>query len=112
MNRRTNHFINDMKNSILKIEDFTKEMVLEDFIENELVKDAVYRNIEIIGEAARNLPDDLTSRYPNIPWRSIIGLRNIVVHAYFGIDDNNIWKIIKDDLIDLKEKLDSISDEG
>jgi len=55
--------------------------------------DAVLRNIQIMGEAARNISDEIKEEYPEIPWRKIIGLRNIVVHAYFGVDLGTIWEI-------------------
>lgn len=59
-----------------------------------MVTDAVIRNLEIIGEASNKVPDIIKAKYPEIPWRQMYGLRNFVAHEYFGIDYENIWKII------------------
>ncbi len=83
-------------------------MTYEDFENNERTVDAVLRNLEIIGEAARNIPSELRDKYSDIPWRRIVGLRNVVIHQYFGVDIENIWEIITNDLSDLKEKVKSI----
>lgn len=63
-----------------------------------MLVDAVVRNFEIIGEATRNIPDEIINKYPEIPWKKMYGLRNLISHEYFGIDYEMIWKIIGDDL--------------
>ncbi len=83
-------------------------MEYEDLVGNDLVKDAVIRNLEIMGEAAKNLDRDVHLQNRSIPWKKIIGLRNIISHSYFGIDWENIWKIIKDDIPRFKEDLENI----
>ncbi|ABU58543.1 protein of unknown function DUF86 [Roseiflexus castenholzii DSM 13941] len=67
--------------------------------------DAVTRNLEIIGEAARQIPEPLRERYPLIPWRRVVGLRNIVIHQYFAVDPNIIWTIATQQLPELKPLL-------
>ena len=60
--------------------------------------DAVLRNLELIGEAATHVPDDVRNQHPAIPWRMIIATRNRLIHAYLGIDNDTVWSIIRDDI--------------
>lgn len=92
------HYLEDMLESMQRIQRYTEGLSFEEFTSSTLKTDAVIRNLEIIGEAAKNIPESLKSKYPEIPWRSMYGLRNYMVHEYFGIDFDNIWKIIKDEL--------------
>ncbi len=78
-------------------------MTYEDFENDERTVDAVIRNLEIIGEAARNIPDEFRNKYSDIPWRRIVGLRNVVIHEYFGVDLENIWEIIVNDFTEFKK---------
>lgn len=95
-------FIQDILNCMEKIENYTAKMTYSDFVANSLVFDAVIRNLEIIGEAAKNVPEEIRNRYPQVPWRSMIGLRNILIHEYFGVDNEIVWEIIKTDLPAIK----------
>jgi len=70
----------------------------EEFRDNNMVVDAVVRNLEIIGEATNNLPEEVKDRHPEIPWRKMYGLRNVVWHEYFGIDYEMIWEIAQNNL--------------
>jgi uncharacterized protein with HEPN domain len=83
----------DMIESAESILSFTAGMTYEQFLEDKKTRDAVVRNFEIIGEAANRLPDDFKALYPNIDWQRLRGLRNRIVHDYFGIDFSIIWKI-------------------
>lgn len=100
--------VNDILYAINKIENYTDELTYEDFIVNDLVKDAVVRNIEIIGEASNRIPDDLKSQSEKIPWKKLRGIRNRIVHDYFGIDHDIIWQIISIELRVLKEDLNQL----
>ena len=71
------------------------ELSLPDFIKDDKTVDAVIRNFEIIGEASKNVPDDIKKKYPDIPWDEMYRLRNKAMHEYFGIDYEIIWEIIK-----------------
>jgi uncharacterized protein with HEPN domain len=64
------------------------------FLADTMVQDAVIRNLEVIGEAVRNLPLDLRRQYPKIPWRSITALRNVLIHEYFGVDLEIVWRVV------------------
>lgn len=98
-------FLADMLESIAKIERYTEGMDFADFVENELVTDAVVRNLEVIGEAARQIPEEVRGRYPAIPWRRVVGLRNIVVHEYFAVDLEVVWAVVRENLPPLKQAL-------
>jgi uncharacterized protein with HEPN domain len=67
--------------------------------------DAVVRNLEVIGEAARQIPSEVRERYPEVPWRRVIGLRNVVVHEYFAVDVEIVWTVVRQSLPELKEAL-------
>ena len=92
--RTYNLYLKDISESIQKILEYTQEIDYEEFIENSMVFDAVVRNFEIIGEAARNIPADIKSKFPQIPWADMVGMRNILVHGYFGVDYSIVWNTI------------------
>lgn len=71
--------------------------------------DATVRNLEILGEAAKNIPEDIRQRYPTVDWRGIAGLRDVVAHAYFALDDATLWKIIKTDMPQLLTSLKAVA---
>jgi len=102
-------YVNDILESIKRIENYTIDLSYEDFIENDLVRDAVLRNLEVIGEAAKSIPDEVRDQYPDVPWRRIVGLRNIVIHEYFGVDFENIWKIVKENIPEVKPFIKQVS---
>ncbi|MBO8180691.1 MAG: DUF86 domain-containing protein [Archaeoglobus sp.] len=105
-NRSVKLFIQDMLEAIEKIERYTESIKdPEEFKRNNMVADAVLRNLEIIGEAARNIPEEIRTKYSEIPWNRVVGLRNIVVHGYFVVDLDIIWVIIKEQLPELKDVL-------
>lgn len=79
-------FLEDMLSSIQKIEDYIGGMSFKDFQSDSRTVDAVLGNLEIIGEASKNIPPEIREGYPDIPWGRMAGLRNIVSHEYFGID--------------------------
>lgn len=101
--------LEDIALSIEKIEIYTKDIhSLEEFSTRSIVVDAVLKNLEVIGEAARRIPDSIKEKYHDIPWNRVVGLRNVIVHGYFAVDFEIIWKIIKDQLPELKRKIETI----
>ncbi|MDP3043606.1 MAG: DUF86 domain-containing protein [bacterium] len=98
-------FLEHILESINKIEKYVKDIDESDFNNNFLVVDAVVRNLEIIGEAARNLDDNFKSANIHIPWRDIADFRNVLIHEYFGVDKEKIWLVIKKDLPELKKEI-------
>jgi uncharacterized protein with HEPN domain len=94
--------------SIEEIKQYTLDAEFEDFEDQSMMKNACIRQLEIIGEACNRISEEIRLKYPRIEWSQIIGLRNILIHQYFGVDDRVIWDIIKQDLIDLESKIKEI----
>ncbi len=91
-------YLDDIKTSITDIKEFTKDMSFEGFSCDRKTSHAVIRCFEIIGEAVKNLPDEVKARYPDIPWREIAGMRDKMIHEYFGVNLQIVWQTIEDDL--------------
>lgn len=109
MTKRTYRlYLNDIIQSMNKIEKYSQGLDYDSFVRNEMVVDAVLRNIEVIGEAAAQIPEIVKQENSNIPWKKIIGLRNIVIHEYFGVDLDNIWKIVTENIPETKPQLEEM----
>lgn len=91
-------YLEDMIDCMGKIEQYVGELSYQEFTKNSLVIDAVIRNLEVIGEASKSIPEEIAGYYPDVSWKSMIGLRNILIHEYFGVDSEIVWEIIKTDL--------------
>jgi len=105
MRKNPKIFIQHIRESIEKVEEYTKKVSKAEFFRSSQIQDAVIRKLEIIGEAAKNIPPDFRKKYPDIPWRKIAGMRDVFIHQYFGVDSNLIWRIIEKDLPELKIKI-------
>jgi len=98
-------YINDILEAIDRIESYTENLTIDGFSESKLYQDAIVRNLEIIGEAVKRLPKELIKKYPEIEWKKIAGLRDILVHAYFGIDIEIVWDIVQNKIPELKDQI-------
>jgi uncharacterized protein with HEPN domain len=96
--RRWDIRIRDILSSIAKIQDYTKALDCNGFQADSKTVDAVVRNIEIIGEAARHVPEAIIEKYPDIPWKEMRDMRNLLSHEYFGVNTKIVWETIKTDL--------------
>jgi uncharacterized protein with HEPN domain len=98
-------YFNDILESIDKINEYTKNISQNEFENNSKIQDAVIRRIEIIGEAANNIPKEIQQKYPNMPWKDIIGMRNILIHHYGGVNVIRIWGVVKRRIPELKKNI-------
>ena len=97
--------LEDILEAIEAVQIYTHGLSFAAFIQDRKTKDAVVRNLEIIGEAANKLPLSLTKQYPEIDWSGIVGFRNILIHEYFGIDYQLVWHIIQQQMPALEEQI-------
>jgi uncharacterized protein with HEPN domain len=95
----------DIHDAVAKIMRFTAGMDQTKFLSDELTRDAVLRNLEVIGEAAKHIPPDIRAKHGDLDWKRIIGFRDIVAHAYFGIDDDILWNIVSVKVPELSKAL-------
>lgn len=98
-------YLQDILTSIARVDGYTKEFTIEDLNKDFKTLDAVVRNLEIIGEAAKNMPADVREEYPDIPWGKMVSMRNKVIHEYFGVDVEILWKTAKEDLPPLRKQI-------
>ena len=108
MSRDWRLYLEDILDSCAKIQSYTKGMSKEDLLQDSKTYDAVVRNLEIIGEAAKNLPESFRERSSSSEWRRIAGMRDILAHAYFGIDDDILWDVVRSKVPELEEKVDGL----
>lgn len=102
MKRRSSLYIKDILDAMTKIQEFTEDMSFDEFIKDDKTSSAVIRKLEIIGEAVKQLPDEIKDGLREIPWQAMAKTRDKIIHFYHGVDYEIVWKIIKDDFPPLK----------
>lgn len=105
MNRDLGLFIDDIIESVDKIEAYLASIGEDEFYSDSEKQDAVLRRMEIIGEATKNIPEGFRDKYPDVPWQKMAGLRDIIIHQYFGVTLGLIWRVANVDLPTVKEQI-------
>ena len=98
MSRDLGLYLTDIINSVDRIKDYTRNMNYDDFVEDRKTYDAVIHNLQIIGEATKQVPEIIRQKYPDIPWRQVAGLRDVIAHTYFMVNPEIVWNIINIEL--------------
>ena len=104
-------YLEDISSAILDIRSFVQDMSAEGFMADKKTVNAVVRSLEIIGEATGKIPKDALIRYPDVPWEEIIGMRNRLIHEYFGVDLDIVWQTTQDDLAPLETAIKTMLNE-
>ena len=105
MKRDTTLFLEDILENINNIESFSKGISKQQFKKNKLKQNAIIRCLEVIGEAVKSLPKEFLSKYPKVPWSEIAGFRDVMIHAYFVVDIERVWKVVEEDMPELKKNI-------
>lgn len=105
MKREAKILLDDIASSIVLIRKYTEGMTREEFQDDIKTQDAVTRRFEIIGEAAKGVPKDFKDLHPEVPWKLIVGLRDILIHGYFTVNPGRVWLVAKADLPELERQV-------
>jgi uncharacterized protein with HEPN domain len=108
MRRNADLYLKDILEYMRRAEKYIEGLTMEAFLKDNKTCDAVIRCIEIIGEATKNIPDDLKNKYPAIPWRDIAGMRDKIIHGYFVVDFENVWLVVKEEIPKLKPMMNKV----
>ena len=100
-------YLKYIRDAIVQINSYTAEGE-ESFFKEKIIQDAVIRNLEIIGEAVKNLSPDIRKRKPNVPWSRIAGMRDVLIHEYFGVDLKTVWDVVENRLPDLLRQVEEL----
>ncbi len=105
MSRDYRLYLDDIEGSAEKILRFTQGLSFEAFVEDNKTFDAVVLNLQIIGEAAKHVPDQVRAKYPEVDWRRIAGLRDVIAHGYFGLNEHVLWDLVQNRVPELRQQI-------
>jgi uncharacterized protein with HEPN domain len=108
MSRNLSLYLADILTSISKIQRYAAGLSYDNLVQDERTLDAIVHNLQIIGEATKQIPDSLRDRYPQMQWKAIAGMRDLIAHAYFSINTRIVWNVIQQDLQPLKNCIEQI----
>ena len=108
MSRDPRLYLDDILESIEAVDEYTQDMDEERFFSSRLIQDAVFRRLEVIGEAARQLPQEIKDSHPGVPWADIVGMRNRLTHEYFGVLLDRVWNVVRRDLPVLRAQIEAV----
>jgi uncharacterized protein with HEPN domain len=111
MKRDARVHVAEIRESIAKIEEYTVSIDSDCFLRNSQIQDAVLRRLEIIGEAVKHIPKEIRRQHPEVPWKEIAGLRDVLIHEYFGVKPERIWKVVSQDIPELKRFMQLVAEE-
>lgn len=103
-------YLINIAEGIRRIEAYTRDGQRA-FMQSPMIQDAVIRNFEVIGEAAKRVSDEFKPGHPDVPWRRVAGFRDVLIHDYMGVDLNEVWNIVERDLSNLKREIEAILQE-
>lgn len=109
--RKDEVYLKHIHDSILATETFTDGLIYEEFLENRLIQNGVIRELEIIGEATKNLSSNFRNSHPEVSWKDIAGMRDKLIHGYMMVDLDTVWKVVQEDLPKLKGQIISLLEE-
>ncbi|MCD4813012.1 DUF86 domain-containing protein [bacterium] len=98
MKRDYSDYLRDILDAIRETQEFTQDSSFKLFLSDKKTINAVVRSLEVIGEAAGKIPEEIRQKYPEIPWKRMIGMRNKLMHEYFGVDYTIVWTVVKEEL--------------
>jgi uncharacterized protein with HEPN domain len=101
-------FLRDSREAILRINSYVSNLSYDHFLDDAKTQDAVVRNLEIIGEAVKNISDELKGNYPQVHWKNLAGLRDKLIHHYFGVNFDIVWDIVQEELPGLLTQFEDI----
>lgn len=108
MQREPKVFLEDIYAAAVKIEKYTKGLSFEDFVDNDLVSDAVIKNVLVIGEATKNISGEIREKTPHIEWRKMAGMRDMMIHGYFSINYRIVWDVAQNKVPTLKQQIQNL----
>lgn len=108
MTRAVVLYISDILEQMMDALEFVQGMTYEQFVKDKKTINAVLRSIEVIGEATKNVPESIRARYPDIPWKEMAGMRDKVIHFYFGVDPEIVWLVVSERIPELKPRLERV----